>query len=1009
MSLFLALIALSTALACHRGPVDEAGPGALTFTSGRPPFPWSVAVTRVSPGLAVDPGKTWSLSYDLEVDLRRHRERYGTFTHLVLAAQGLLRHDAAGHFRPGVSSAAVSANFTTTGLPVERFDGWPELTLLHGKNGSPFEGVRTFALPRDDLDRRHRFKGTLAVKLPAKMPRGHYQVRLMVFARVEGVADPVLLENYGDNSNTQDRKVLPLVAVGKPATPRLPWTLFSPLRGTGTRGAFYRGQPGVLPREDRGKVEMCGRSGFPRELILPSGHYDVSPSFPTLFPVAAMPPVSGGLEVFPVEEPNYLRFDRGEVSCSIEGPGISRQHLGVRRIVGKGSTGPLLQGDSFPLNMTRTGTYTVRLSGHIEDAYRRRFWGGGTYQVHVARPLSFSTSCKPGTSFLVGDGYPAKVNVNPPFPATVQVKVMYLPGSDVRRRRTWVARGKANRFGHYVPSGPPPWRFDEPGEYRSEVTATFRDGQGVLWMGNQTSGGVIAPREPGTLRLHGTRSFPFDYKVERPFYGGVRRFDGRKPLTLAFLPFRPSPLPDVFAAHDPRDTLFVSSSGFNENLVEPHLSMAISDPDLSRRVQLGNRMASAAPPPLLQPRKARWLYLKDVVQVSADSAAWFPADRAHADELPVRSVGGKFHPYASPGQARIRAYMYMGVVRPGFPVMTSVLESEALGLYWLASPNPFGRHLGAGRNGDLPGDLYRIQAGAVLLDRRTGKRYYDAYSAAIAVVPNDGRATAIVAPGRRPLVKTADREHRIFLATDTHDALDAGERMGFGGMVFPAVRADVSWTVTRPSGEQVRIRGKANRLGIVRGRPVITADRPGVYRVKVRVKHGDLTGDVVGTRDGSYWHCVLPGKDLSLLETTLGTTNRIHPRKGLRVPLTWPGRLEDVKLHYSVLMPGQVLDQGIIRGAGGAWTYHFDPTQMSVQFPNLDARDYNSGRWRLADTVVFQFFLEGKDRGQEVFDSVRLVLRGQRLFNYEALIKIGASGDAGGEGGHPGPHPEPKQ
>ena len=995
------LIICAALAACHRGPLDQAGPGALTFSSARPPFPWSLAVTRLRPGLSVAPGKTWSFSYDLEVDLRRHRARYRDFTHLILAAQGLLRHDAKGHFRPGVSSTAVSASFTTTGLPVERFDGWPELTLLHGKNGSLFEGVKTFPLPAGSVDERHRFKGTLAVKLPARLPHGHYQVRLMVFARVKGVANPVLLDNYGDNSNTQDRQVLPLVAVGKPATPRLPWTILSPLRGRGP-ARFYRGQSGLRPLEEQGKVAMCGRSGFSSEMIIPPGHYKVAPSFPTVFPAAAMPPVGGGLEVFPEQEPHYLRFDRGRVTCSVEGPGEVR-HLGAQKMVGRGSAGPLLERDSFLVNMKRTGTYTIKLTGHIEDTFERRFVGGGSYRVHVARPLSFSTSCKPGTSFLVGDGYPAKVNVNPPFPARVVVEVVYFPNSEPGRKRTWVARGEANRFGHFVPSKPPPWRFDEPGEYRSQVTATFRDGRGVLWMGKQTSGGVIAPREPATLRLHGTRSFPYDYKADRPFFGGVKRFAGRKPLTLGFLPFRPSPLPDVFPPYDPRDTLFISSSGFNENMVEPQFSMAIKDPALSRRIQLGNRMASTAPPPLLQPRQERWRYLEDVVKISADSAAWFPADRAHADELPIRSLGKKLHPYAYPGHAHIRAYIYMGVIRPGFPVMTSVLESEALGLYWLASPNLFGRHFGAGQNGDLAGDMYRIQAGAVLLDRRTNKRHYDAYSAAIVVGRNDGEATAILPPGRRPLVKTRDREHYIFLATDTHDALSVGERMGFGGMVFPAVRADVTWTVTRPSGETVSITGRANRLGVVRGSSLITADRPGVYRVKVRVRHSGLTGDVVGTRDGSYWHCVLPGVDLPLLKTSRGTTmRRVRPREGLRIALTWPTRLTDAKLHFSVLMPGQVLDQGVVRESGGAWTYRFDPKQMSVQFPNLDARDFGTGGWRLADTVVFQFFLEGVDRGEKVYDSVRLVLRGEKLFNYEMLIRSGAKGAAG----HPGRAPK---
>ena len=980
-----ALSALATA-GCNRGDPTRGDPGTYSFVSGNPIFPWSVTASRLSPGLAVEPGSAWALDYDLRVDLRRHRQRYGTFTHLILAAQGLLRHDADGFLRTVASTPAISSNFTTTGIPVERFDGWPDLALLTNKNGSPFEGLATFPLKAAVAD-IHRLKGRLTVTLPSHTPQGHYRVRLMAFVRVKGVPHPVMLDNFWDNSNTQEEHVLPLVAVGKPAAPRLPWTIFAPPMRRGHPGKFYRGQPGILPLEDQGRVGLCGRSGFPAERILPPGQYTITPSFPSVFPLSAMPPVEGGLEVFREQQANYLRFNQGLVACTIKGPTTARR-LGALRMVGPGHSGPILEHGGFQADMRRTGTYTIKLWGHIEDSTRREFKGGGTYRVHIAMPLSFSTSCKPGTSFLVGDRYPAKVNVNPPFPAEVALTVDYYPASDPSRRRRWKAQGRANRFGHFVSTEGPLLSFDVPGEYRSQLTATYRDGRGRLWMGTQTSAGVIAPLRAGTLKLHGTRTFPYDYKVDRPYYGGVKRYSRRKPLTRAFLPFRPSPLPDAFAPHDPRDTLVISASGFNESMVEPHLSMAIEDPALSSRVQEGNRMASTAPPPLLQPRKKKWLYLKDVVQISADSAAWFPADRAHADELPIKSVAsGKYHPFVAPNQTSVQAYLYMGVVRPGFPVMTTALESEALGLYWLASPNSFGRHFGSGHNGDLAGDVYRVQAGAVLKDRRTGKTYYDAYSAAIAVVSADGQANGILRPGERPLVSTQDRDHHIFLATDTHDALEVGERLGFGGMVFPAVPAAVNWTVTGPSGKVSQVTGQANRLGLVRGNTQVLADQPGVYSVKVQVRHGSLRGDVVGTRDGTFWHFVLPRTDLPLLKTTLGGRVRVHADRSLRIPLRWPDRLKKVKLHYAVLMPGQVLEQDVIADPAVGWEYRYTPSQLMVQFPNLDARNFGTGQWALADTVVFQFFLEGEDAGVRVYDSLRLVLRGQDLFNYEALIK----------------------
>ena len=38
------------------------------------------------------------------------------------------------------------------------------------------------------------------------------------------------------------------------------------------------------------------------------------------------------------------------------------------------------------------------------------------------------------------------------------------------------------------------------------------------------------------------------------------------------------------------------------------------------------------------------------------------------------------------------------------------------------------------------------------------------------------------------------------------------------------------------------------------------------------------------------------------------------------------------------------------------------------------------------DTVVLQFFLEAEDQGQNVYDSLRLVVRQDRLYDYRALM-----------------------
>ncbi len=964
---------------------DEQAPGALDngagtaadpfrFATTLQPFTWSGAAWGAP--LSADPGGGWTVDYALDVDLSRHRAELGDFTELLVAVSGELRHDAEGRYRSGMGTIATTHRFTTTGVPLERFNGWPTLRAIHDRDGTPFEAVDTHPLPADAsrYSVRH-LAGTLTVALPPDTPVGWYRPRLLIFARVEGVADPLLLDNFGDNPNTQDEQVLPLVRVGDAAVPRIPMMLAS------TRNV--RGQVGVLAEEDAGVVGLVSRSGFTQTFLLPPGVHELAPGFPSLFPENAVAAVDGGYDVIPAVVRSYLDVGPGTpLDFELWGPDGEPVQL----------TPPDPEaGDDEPhgwrVDLSRTGPYRARLQARLRDRFGRPFTAGGTYRLVSARTLSFSTSVKPGTPFLVGETYPAKVNVNPPVPADVEVEVTWFPDSDPARQQVWTGRGTANRFGHFVPYDTPPLRFDEPGEYRSRVTARWVDPSGALWMGEQTSSSVVAPVEPGAVRLHGTRSSPHNLKADDPWMGAVKRFDERIDPHAAFLPFKPGAVPDTFVPYAPEDTLFVQADGFKESIVEPQLSLGVDDPELAKRLREGLVHRSVMPPPTLQLARDRWVTLEDVVQISADSAAWFPADEAHRDELPISPLGdGRRHPFNFPEGNTLDAYVTLGVVRPGLPVITAAFESDALGLYWLASPNRFGGHLNTSDAGDLPGDFYRVQAGVVMRDHATGQNHYDAYGSSIVVAPRDGAATAITAPGDRPLVETMDREHRIFFGQDTHDALEVGEVIALGGMVAPVVQADVRWLVTRPDGAVVEVRATANRLGIARGRPLVPVDLPGLYRVQTEVRYGDLVGDIVGTSDGGFFHCAVPeGAPAGLLTTTLGRRTVVDPGEGLTIPLRWPDDVEDAELHFGVIMPGRVLDDGVVVGdPDHAFDYRFTPLQVAVQHSNFDARNFRTGRLELADTVVFQFFLQGTRGGEPVYDSLRLALRGTDLWNHAA-------------------------
>jgi len=973
----LPLLLLVLLAGCRADPEIEAW---RIINSYAYPFPWEVSVTENQTGQEAQPGETLKIDYHADVDLSRYTERYGQFTEIIVAISGERRFDRNGYYRVGPNSYALSSNFTAAGLPIERLDGWRRYRLLQGDGGSPFEGVSSYPLTKGEAAKRHQFDGVLEIALPADIPEGYYEPNLSVLVRVAGVAEPVHLRSYGVNWNEAPKMVLPLVQVGKPATPQMPWSLFAQ--------EYQMGRSGVLPEEMKGKVELVARSGFNSDFILRPGQYRLNPGFPSLFPHVHLAPVDGGLEVVPERIGHQLMLDHGQVACVVNGPDGKRD-LGVKRFTGANEAGPELEGGGFAVDMRQTGRYEISLTGTVQDAFGRRFNGGGTYVVHIAMPITFSTSCKPGSGFIEGDKYPPKVNLIPSVPGEVEVVVEYYPNSDEARKQTWIGRGRANRFGHFTTHGQPALVFTEPGEYLSRVTAQFVDAEGRLWMGQQTSVGVIAPREP-EMKLHGTRSFAYGNRVGKDYNGAMKQFRDRQDLTTSFLPYTPSMLPDPYAPYDPRDTLFIPSNGYNESLVEPHLSMSFDDPLLRRRFTQAYRLASHLVPPAHQSAQGAWEYLRDVVQISTDSFAWFPADEGVIDELPILPVAdGPYHPFAFPENNRVDAYTYMGVVRPGFPVMTSIYQTDAIGLYWLASPNRYGGHFNTSLNGDLAGDVYRIQAGAVVLDHENGRNYYDAYGAAIVVIPSDGQATEILSPGEQPLITFNGREYDIFLAMDTHDAMEVGETIHVGGMVFPAIEADAVWHITKPSGEVVVSRAKANRLGIARGDTAVPIDEPGIYSIQANVFYEGLEGDIVGTTDGTFWHCAVPPGNVSFLQTDPQPVKKIDPAQGVRIPLRWPATLRNVKIHYGVMMPGQVLDQGVIEPDGQAWEYPFEPLQVATQYPNVDVRNYADGELELADTVVFQFFVEAEDGDGKVVDSLRLALRKSTLYNFPALMNGG--------------------
>ena len=987
-------------------------------------YPWQGTFRPSS--LRAQPGGHWSVDFDITADMSRLEEFPDVVQGLYVVLVGEQVHDARGK-ATGLTAISISSRFTSAGIPLSYYEGTMPVRALGNRRGSPLEVVREF--PAGDWARggKAHLKGKLAVRLPADLPRGHYRPHVDLFVKFKGSNTPISIGHLpyqlgqwlednlklagptglwsrllGKRINTpvefmHDPQVLPQVVVGSPDPPRLPWTVFQDV-------ADY-GQSGLLCTRDGEQLGLLNRVRYPTPFQLYPRRYKSTPGIPTLFPEAALASLFIGEETVPPMVKNYINFAEGSATATLTGPDGAQQGLGTRRFMGSGRSGPRLDGGGFPMDLTRTGKYRLRLTGRMADHFGRRFEAGGTYDFTVALPLSFSTPVKPGTNFIAGATFPAAAHVNPPVPAQVTIKVWYYPQSDRSRVKHVVFSGKANRFGHYSPhytAENPPLRMPESGEYRSQFSARFVDARGRLWRGVQTSAGVIADRKP-LLRLHGGRTYISPPRPDRKHYGGWARYQLDFEGASSYLDDELlSQFDHIFPYHS-GDTLFVATTYPFESVVGiVHSMEARSEPLARRLVRAYNPQGRVFNYPLT-PRWRKPVYLPDVFKFGEDNFGYHRISVKHSDHLPILSANTRgLSPHLYPKSNEIEAYTYLSVIRPGFPVMSLAFSGSFMGPCWIVSPNSYGGQINASPNGDLPWDLYRIMSGLVVKDIKNGRNYYDAYSAAIVALPPGSHANAVTAPGVRPIMEVNGRKFSYFMGMDTSDVFIVGERMMLGGSVMPAVPALVNITVTKPDGTVETMSGRANRLGGFGPPRPIQVDQAGVYRVKIQVRHGGKTADVMGTGDGEFYHFAIPENGPELIKVDLPAASAVDPGQPVKIPLRWSSGLKNVRLTHSVMMPGTVIDEGSRPMQGSSLVFALDPARAAYQFPFIDTVDHSNGKQIFADTLIATLLLEAERDGHKVQDAVRVILRGRMLFNARALTGSDAARGAAGHRAYPG-------
>lgn len=865
--------------------------------------------------------------------------------------------------RVGSDSLYASTLLTPTGLPIERGRGAP------GANEGPLKAGINVEIIKTATDRAEA-RVQFSLPIPASLPAGYYlPVVQFQFDGISIESPPTRLAIPVDSPRRDKRATyLPMVKVGTPAPPRIPSMLLLDTLSDGVRGAHAI--------EDRGRFALSSRIRVVTDaFVVPRLDAAGQPWSYSLEPFA--PSISVGVSARPDLPRIPFRFPSGSLTVRLQKPDGSITTVGPApfaqpRLRGNALSGtsirdPLMEFTAFGGNVIRQtyqlstldprfdvqfsedGRHVVDIEGTIDDIWGNTWTLGGTYEIHVGRLLTIETSVVPGTPFEVGDIFGAGVVVTPPVPADVQVRVRLAPNSDPARMIERVEAGRANRFGYFHASDG--ITFNEPGEYRVDVSASYTDARGNLWMGVRTWGSVVAPRDTPII-AHGRRGM-----INSPDLGSPWYF--RTQTNFPTVPTETHPMPPFFSG----DVIWAQKSDTE------FAQITFQDPSLVVTDLLRTR--------------------RETSSIGGFGPGTFE-ERVTLGELPLfSSRADGIDPHIDPAKVDLWGYSYRFIERPLIAVREAIAEDTVQLMYW-GFNDPYAGQIGMSFEGDLPNDFKFQFGGAVLHGPALARPLYAGYASLFVLVPdNDPHGGTRVFPPFQgngggssggPLFALKGKDIDMFLyltAVRPGVILEVGQTAVFAGHIAPTLPSKVEITVTSPSGRPWTVSGLANRVGyFLDARPSLLVDEPGVWKAKVKVWFdGKLgfggqvtapypTGDVLGSRAGEFFFYVVDrASDPLQLEPM---PQFVRPDDG---PIVFriipPAGLRDLQMHYTATMPGFVLEEG----ATNSLTYVYDVRRLRVDFPNLDT-----------DTITVSLLLSGTDSGGARRYLVRqVVLRGEEV------------------------------
>jgi hypothetical protein len=335
-------------------------------------------------------------------------------------------------------------------------------------------------------------------------------------------------------------------------------------------------------------------------------------------------------------------------------------------------------------------------------------------------------------------------------------------------------------------------------------------------------------------------------------------------------------------------------------------------------------------------------------------------------------------PYMEPERADIWAYTYRSIQRPAVRIREQIAfwDRYLPSMYWRFSEF-YGFQAGVGRNGDRPNDFKFQFGGTVIRGSRFAQPHYSIYSSLFVLVsdsdPRGGTRTFPPfqgnggGPSGGPLFTLDGKDIDLFFhptAVRSGTILAVGQVVSFAGYSAPPLPSKIDILVTSPSGKQRTISGRANGAGYFH-EPAssFAADEEGVWNARVtitfdgRTSAGPVTapfptGGILGAQDLTFYVVGALAPPLAVSAPQRFVRPADAP---VRFTLNPPEALTNVTMHYTVAMPGFVLDTGTKTTPA----YDYDARTLAARFPNLDLQDSDGAAG--SDSITLTFFVSGND------------------------------------------------